>query len=184
MGRYEDILRRNEQLIDNVYEINEEITDLAYENEELTKENEELFVDNEILNEQNIDMKKDIEELHKKIVRRRAGNGHRHESVNQTKVIHQQRQSYEQPQEQQIVQQHENGSHRTVSLFISEKTKKNMMFSSLVFLILLLGLGIEPGVALTYDSILDCFLELIFNLYKLCILGGMGLILRKIWKKF
>jgi hypothetical protein len=29
MSRYDDILKRNEQLIDNVYEMNEEITDLA-----------------------------------------------------------------------------------------------------------------------------------------------------------
>ena len=174
MGRYEEILKRNEQLIDNAYEINEEIADLAYENEELFRENEELFADNEILNEQNVDIRREVEELHKKIVKRRTGNGHRHNNV------HQQRQTYE----QKIVQQDADSSHRTISIFVSEKTKKNMMFSSLVFLILLLGLGIEPGVALTYDSILDCFLELIFNLYKLCILGGMGLILRKIWKKF
>ena len=60
MGRYEDILRRNEQLIDNVYEMNEEITDLACENEELTIENEELFADNVEVHEQNTEMKKDI----------------------------------------------------------------------------------------------------------------------------
>ena len=58
-----------------------------------------------------------------------------------------------------------------------------MMFGILIFLILLLGLGIEPGTAITYESLLDCYLELVFNLYNLCILGTIGFILRKIWKK-
>ena len=51
MSRYDDILKRNEQLIDNVYEMNEEITDLAYENEELTKvmNSFESFIKNETL---------------------------------------------------------------------------------------------------------------------------------------
>ena len=185
MGRYEDILRRNEQLIDNVYEMNEEITDLACENEELSRENEELYIDNEELNDQNAEMKKGIAELHKQTARRR-GNRYRQNRVEQPNAYYQQEQPrvYYQQEQNRTVVQNSDGQHRTISLFVSEKTKKNSIFGFLIFFILLLGLGIEPGVALTYDSILDCFLELIFNLYKLCILGGIGFCLRKLWKKF
>lgn len=184
MSRYDDILKRNEQLIDNVYEMNEEITDLAYENEELTKENEELSVDNEELFEENASMKKGIAELHKSSARRFRSNRPRTQKM-----------YYEEPKEevQQNVQHrkdcncnqvvHNDSQHRVISLFISEKTKKSIMFGILIFLILLLGLGIEPGTAITYESLLDCYLELVFNLYNLCILGTIGFILRKIWKK-
>lgn len=175
MGRYEDILKRNEQLIDNVYEMNEEITDLACENEELSKENEELFMDNEELNEQNEEIRKSVADLHKQTARRR-GNRRRQSYVEQSEIVYQQ----EQPQPVQV---QSNSNHRTISLYIPEKIKKNTTFGLLIFLILLLGLGIEPGVALNYESILDCFLELVFNLYKICILGTMGFLLRKIWKK-
>lgn len=168
MSRYDDILKRNEQLVDNVYEINEEIIDLAYENEELSKENEELFVNNEELIEQNTEMKKGIAELHKSSVRRGR--------PRQKQVYTQQVMYTEQPQQ--------NGNNCNVSFKISEKTKKVTMFSILVFLVLLLGLGIEPGTAITYESLLDCYLELVFNLYNICILGAIGFILRKIWKKF
>lgn len=171
MGRYEEILRRNEQLIDNVYEMNEEITDLACENEELTKENEVLSEDNEILNEQNADMKKGIADLHKQTARR-VGN----------RRYTQPQQTVPQQEKTQIVTQGTN-NHNTISLYVSEKTKKKMLFGSLILLIALLALGIEPGVALTYESILDRFLELAFNLYKICILGTMGYLLRRIWRK-
>ena len=183
MSRYDDILKRNEQLIDNVYEMNEEITDLAYENEELTKENEELSVDNKELFEENASMKKGIAELHKSSARRVRSNRPRTQRV------------YYEPKEEEVKHEynhkecncnqvvHNDSQHRVVSLFISEKIKKNTMFGILIFLILLLGLGIEPSTAITYESLLDCYLELVFNLYNLCILGAIGFILRKIWKK-
>ena len=121
MSRYDDILKRNEQLIDNVYEMNEEITDLAYENEELTKENEELSVDNEELFEENASMKKGIAELHKSSARRFRSNRPRTQKM-----------YYEEPKEevQQNVQHrkdcncnqvvHNDSQHRVISLFVSE----------------------------------------------------------------
>ena len=181
MSRYDDILKRNEQLIDNVYEMNEEITDLACENEELTRENEELFIDNEELNEQNAEMKKGIAELHKSSARRTRP---RQRQQVQCPYNNETQQVIKTQEIREVVQQSQyDGKHRTISLFISEKTKKTTMFAILIFLILLLGLGIEPGTAITYESLLDCYLELVFNLYNLCILGTIGFILRKIWKK-
>lgn len=170
MKKYDDIIKRNEQLIDNVYDMNEEITELAYENEELTKVNEALYENNEDLSAKNSEMQKGIAELHKTSARQG-----RVRRVQQPQQIIQE----QQPQEQQS-----NVRHEAVSLFVSEKVKKNTMFTILIFLILLLGLGIKPGTAINYQSLLDCYLELVFNLYNICILGSIGFILRKIWKKF
>ena len=184
MSRYDDILKRNEQLIDNVYEMNEEITDLAYENEELTKENEELAVDNEELFEENSSMKKGIAELHKSSARRVRGRSRTQQRVyyeESREEVQQMENNKKECKCNEVI--HNDSQHRVISLFISEKTKKSIMFGVLIFLILLLGLGIEPGTAITYESLLDCYLELVFNLYNLCILGTIGFILRKIWKK-
>ena len=183
MSKYDDILKRNEQLIDNVYDMNEEITELANENELLTLENDELSVYSEALAEQNDEMKKSIAELHRTSSRRgktRVRNTYveQPQQVVVEKVV---QRVVEQPQ--QVVQQPQQVTPQKVFLAFSipAKTKKNLLFGTLIFLILLLGLGIEPGVALNYESILDCFLDLVFNLYKVCILGGIGFIIRKLW---
>ena len=180
MSRYDEILKRNEQLIDNVYEMNEEITELANENECLTRENDILYDDNVNLNEHNAELKKGIAELHKNSVKRGGRREYRVQPQSQPQY-----QQPIQPQSQPQLQQAEvEKVHRTaISVFMSEKTKNTSIFCILIFLILLLGLGIEPGVAITYQSLLDCYLELVFNLYNLCILGTIGFLLRKIWKK-
>lgn len=185
MSRYDDILKRNEQLIDNVYEMNEEITELANENEYLTRENDVLYDDNMNLNEHNAELKKGIAELHKSSVKRGGKREYRVQPQYQQPQYQQPITQSQQPQSQPQLQQMEvEKVHRTaISVFMSEKAKNTSIFCILIFLILLLGLGIEPGVAMTYQSLLDCYLELVFNLYNLCILGTIGFLLRKIWKK-
>jgi hypothetical protein len=179
---YKDIIKRNEQLIDTMYDMNDEITDLVDENDLLNRENDCLLEDNMILEENNKEMKQGIAELHKQTARgrnrARAYNRQAHlNSNNQPMPQYQPHQNQYQPTDKNEVPR------RSISFFLSDKTKNSCLFGFLIFFILLLGLGIEPGVALNYESILDCYLELVFNLYNVCILGSIGFILRRLWKK-
>ena len=185
---HKDILRRNRELIDNMYDMQDAVMDLADENECLNNENDILYNDNVELCEDNQDMKDSIDELHRRTRHYGRYTDNRSTGNRQARVENINVCGVEIPQEEQkprcpLEPVPEKVDRRAISFYVSERTKNITMFSILIFLILLLAFGIDPNTAITYENIQNQFIDLFFNLYDMTILGVIGFILRRIWKK-
>lgn len=198
---YRDIIKRNEQLIDNVFDMQDDIVELAGENEMLNEENEVIYKDNINLNNENYEMKDGIEELHRNSRRRYGGfrtrrmddnmnnntNGNVNGNVNGNANINNSCGFEVQKEEEKptcpLQPKKEKVDRVAFSLYTSERTKNILLFASLIGLILLLGLGITPGMSMNYEVLLDLYLACFFNLFNMSILVTIGFILRQLWKK-
>lgn len=194
---YRDIIKRNEQLIDNVFDMQDDIVELADENEVLNEENEVLYKDNINLNNENSDIKGGIEELHRNSRRKYGGfrtrrmddnmNNNTNSNVNSNTNINNSCGFEVQKEEEKptcpLQPKKEKVDRVAFSLYTSERTKNILLFASLIGLILLLGLGITPGTAMNYEVLLDLYLGLVFNLNNMAIFVGIGFILKSLWKK-
>ena len=175
--RRKDIFERNDDIIENIIETEELINNVCEENECLNEENETLTRENEFISEHNATLKNGINDLYRSTkrvrgARRYATKEYYNEGINMRKVDC----PFAEQEDEKI-------NKVSVGFHIGEQGKINLSFFVIVFSLILLGLGITPGVDITnFEVMTEMWVGFVMNFYNIIILTISALSIRKLWK--